>query len=99
MQLPFNEHTGPCFKLGRLSITPTAQAALDAVSMPTIALLARHVHGDWGELSEEDCLQNELAVLLKLRLLSSYTLPDGKKVWIVTEADRSATTIFLPGES
>ena len=93
-----HESTGPRFELGRLSITPSAQAALDATSVHGVALLARHVHGDWGDFGEEDRLQNELAVLLELRLLSSYRLPNGKKVWIITEADRSATTILLPGD-
>jgi hypothetical protein len=73
-------------------------AALEAAQIPEVLLLARHVHGDWGELSEEDRLQNELAVLLGLRLLSSYPLPTGGKVWVITEADRSATTILLPDD-
>jgi hypothetical protein len=63
--------------------------------VPDILLLARHIHGDWGDLNGRDCLQNELAVLLDLRILSRYVLPTGSIIWIVTEADRSATTIFL----
>jgi len=90
------DSTGPRFPLGRLAITLAAQAALDAIDISRVLLLARHLHGDWGEINEHDRLQNELAVLLGLRVLSSYALPDGKKVWIITEADRSATTILLP---
>jgi hypothetical protein len=92
------DSTGPRFPLGRLAITPAAQAALDAADKSGVLLLARHLHGDWGDLTEEDRLQNELALLLGLRVLSSYALPDGKKVWIITEADRLATTILLPDD-
>lgn len=59
--------------------------------------LARHIHGDRGELSVDDIAANELAVLTGKRLLSSYDLPDERsKVWIITEADRSVITILLP---
>jgi hypothetical protein len=64
-----------------------------------IRLLARHIHGDWGDLPVEDQVENELALLTGKRLLSSYTLPGGEsKVWIITEADRSVTTILLPDD-
>lgn len=92
------ESTGPRFELGRITITPAASAALEATEIPDILLLARHVHGDWGNVSEPDRLQNELAVLLGMRVLSSYALPNDKKVWVITEADRSATTILLPDD-
>ena len=89
---------GPRFPIGKPVITLAAQATLEAAGMPGILLLARHLHGDWGDLSKEDQLQNELALLLGMRLLSSYALPDGGKVWIITEADRSVTTILLPDD-
>ncbi|CAJ7708417.1 plasmid related protein [Burkholderia pseudomallei] len=90
---------GPRFPMGRPVITPAAQAALDAAGMEGVLLLARHIHGDWGDLSAEDLASNELALLTGKRLLSSYGLPDKRtKVWIVTEADRSVTTILLPEE-
>lgn len=89
---------GLLFPMGRPAITPSAEAALNAVGIHPIKLLARHIHGDWGNLSVEDLAANELALLTGKRLLSSYTLPDGEKVWIITEADRSATTILLPDE-
>lgn len=88
---------GPRFPIGRPVITPAAQATLDAAGISGVLLLARHIHGDWGDLSVEDATANELALLIGKRLLSSYNLPDGKsKVWIITEADRSVTTILLP---
>jgi len=86
------------FPIGKPVITPAAQAALDAADISAVLLLARHVNGDWGDLSVEDLAANELAVLTGKRLLSSYTMPGGGKVWIVTEADRSTTTILLPDE-
>ncbi|PXW26433.1 SH3 domain-containing protein [Paraburkholderia caballeronis] len=89
---------GPRFPMGRPVITPGAQAALDAVGLSAVVLLARHIHGDWGDLSPEDLAANELALLTGKRLLSSYALPDGKKIWLITEADRSTTTILLPSE-
>ena len=86
------------FPIGKPVITPAAQAALDATGISAVLLLARHVNGDWGDLSVEDLAANELAVLTGKRLLSSYAVPGGGKVWIITEADRSATTILLPDE-
>lgn len=83
------------FNAGRPRVTPSAVAALELAKVPDILLLARHIHGDWGDLNGRDCLQNELAVLLDLRILSRYVLPTGSIIWIVTKADRSATTIFL----
>jgi hypothetical protein len=60
-------------------------------------LLARHATGDWGVLCAFDCRQNEIALREDLRVLSSY--PVGREcVWIITEADRSVTTILLPEE-
>jgi len=89
---------GPRFPMGRPAITPAAEAALNAVGIHPIRLLARHIHGDWGDLSVEDLAANELALRTGRRLLSSYTLPGVGNVWIITEADRSATTILLPDD-
>lgn len=89
---------GPRFPMGRPAITPGAEGALEAAGIPAIVLLARHIHGDWGSLSVEDQTANELALLTGRRLLSSYDLPSGRKVWIITEADRSGTTILLPDD-
>ncbi|KIX33659.1 hypothetical protein SY87_33235 [Burkholderia pseudomallei] len=89
----------PRFSMGRPVITPAAQAALNEARIEGVLLLARHIHGDWGDLSTEDLASNELALLTGKRLLSSYSLADGRsKVWIITEADRSVTTILLPEE-
>jgi hypothetical protein len=88
-------HTSVRFKAGRPRVTRAAAAALEAAKVPDILVLARHIHGDWGDLGERDCLQNELAVLLEMRILSRYVLPTGPVICVMTEADRSATTILL----
>jgi hypothetical protein len=62
------------------------------------SFLARHASGDWGELDEHDRKANEHALEHGLRVLSVYTLSSGEKIWIITEADRSTTTILLPKE-
>lgn len=86
------------FPLGRIVATPGALEVLAAASVDSAALLARHAVGDWGELSEADWQENEFSLNNGFRLLSSYRLPDGTKVWLITEADRSATTLLLPSE-
>jgi len=60
-------------------------------------LLNRHSKGDWGEVSPEDAKENDLSVSQGFRVLSAYTVND-IKLWIITEADRSATTVLLPEE-
>lgn len=82
------------FELGTLLITPTAQATLDQADV--VEAIQRHAVGDWGELCEEDRLENELSLEEGLRLLSAYASRNGVKFWIITEADRSATTVLLP---
>jgi hypothetical protein len=84
--------------IGHPVITVAAKAALEAAGISPVLLLARHVRGDWGDLEPEDRLQNELGLLLGKRLLSSYVLPGQEKVWIITEADRSVTTVMLPSD-
>ena len=83
------------FRAGRTTVTPAAAAALEAAKVHDIFLLARHLHGDCGDLGERDCLQNKLAVLLELRIVSRYVLPTGSVIRVISEADRSTTTILL----
>lgn len=82
--------------LGRLAATPAALDALTATNTHPLTLLRRHATGDWGELCPEDQEANRLAVALGGRVLSAYTLADRVRIWIITEADRSATTLLLP---
>jgi hypothetical protein len=60
--------------------------------------LTRHANGDWGEIDEHDRKANEYALDHGLRVMSVYTLSSGERIWVVTEADRSSTTILLPEE-
>lgn len=60
--------------------------------------LKRHASGDWGGLDEQDKKENECSIDKYLRLFSSYDYADGRKIWIITEADRSVTTILFPDE-
>lgn len=86
----------PRFRMGQPVITPAAQSALEQAGISPTVLLGRHLRGDWGELDIADIASNELALLMHRRLLSSYVIPGGGKVLIITEADRALTTILLP---
>jgi hypothetical protein len=88
----------PRFPLGRLVATPAALAALVAANVSPYSLLARHGHQDWGDLDEHDRRENERALADGGRLLSSYRIKEGETVWILTEADRSATTVLTPDD-
>lgn len=89
----------PLFPLGRVVATPAALDAMQEAGVdPRRDLLARHVRGDWGDLDPSDRRQNERSLAEGDRLLSAYTLCDGKRVWVITEAGRSATTLLLPTE-
>jgi len=84
------------FRLGRLLSTP---GALELVSHSEIMrALGRHVSGDWGNVCPEDAEANEAAVNERARLLSAYSTDTGVRFWIITEADRSVTTVLLPEE-
>ncbi len=84
------------FALGQVVMTPGAAAAFAATDQHPFPFLARHQRGDWGEVSPEDATENDFSVAHGFRTLSAYTLRDGTRIWILTEADRSATTILLP---
>lgn len=86
------------FPLGETVMTPGALAALvDSATLPG-DLLLRHVAGDWGDVSDHDRKVNDEALRDGDRLLSSYKTKPGEKIWVITEADRSVTTVLLPDE-
>ncbi len=97
--------SAPLFPLGQAVATP---GALDASRYPgqLLELLARHVRGDWGCVDPEDAATNAEAVQEGLRILSAYPIDADRPctgfgencLWIITEADRSVTTILLPDE-
>lgn len=84
--------------LGRLVVTPGVRELLLNEGRALAACLERHRRDDWGELDAEDRQTNEAALLRELRVLSAYTLPSGIRFWIITEADRTRTTLLLPEE-
>jgi len=88
----------PLFPLGRLMATPGALAALTTSGESPARFLDRHAKGDWGEVCPEDGRLNDEAVGDGGRILSAYRTAKGVRIWIITEADRSATTVLLPDE-
>ncbi len=86
------------FELGQIVATPGALAALQKAGQEPADFLRRHVACDWGDLSNEDQNENDYSLENGFRLLSSYRTKADDKLWIITEADRSATTLLLPEE-
>ena len=86
------------FTLGQVVATPVALQALEAAGQTPQEFLSRHQHGDWGVVCKQDAQANDSALVHGERLLSAYLLKDGVKIWVITESDRSATTIILPDE-
>ena len=98
------------FQLGQVVATPGALDLLQQTGFSAAALLNLHVHGNWGDCCQKDAVQNELAVVRQRQLISIYRLVDDAKlaatprlkrtelptIWILTEADRSATIILRP---
>jgi len=85
---------GKKFKLGRMVITANAKETL--VPADVVTGVVRHACGDWGECCKDDVEENELSLREGFRLLSVYRDRNATKFWIITEADRSVTTVLLP---
>ncbi len=85
------------FELGQVVATPGALEVLDKQAVNASTLLERHQSGDWGAVPEDDAQQNLLSVTNGNRILSSYPVGEDR-IWIITEADRSSTTLLLPEE-
>ena len=86
------------FRHGQVVATPGALQALQENNDTPLPYLLRHAQGDWGEVDADDWKENDFSLTNGYRLLSAYMLTDGTRIWIITEADRSATTILLPSE-
>ena len=92
------------FDLGPVVSTPGALEALEKNGSDGLEYLARHARGDWGELCDDDKAANDDALKTGARILSAYVLPDGTKLWIITDAEideqhhRQATTFLLPSD-
>lgn len=89
-------HRAHRFALG--SVYVTRRVSEELANEEIQAVLERHASGDWGLVDDEDREANEQALVNGLRLLSSYVTASGLKLWVITEADRSATTILFPSE-
>jgi len=92
------QSTKALFPLGQIVATPGALAALTRAKQAPHDFLIRHRTSDWGELGHEDKAENEYGLQHGFRILSSYTTATGEKLWVITEADRSVTTLLLPEE-
>ena len=87
------------FPLGQIVATPGALDLLSRHSLSAFAFLVRHATGDWGCVCPEDALENERAVKNGCRILSAYEIAGGEhRIWVVSEYDRSVTTLLLPSE-
>jgi len=93
----------PKFKLGQVVATPGALESLQKARQAPQALLDRHINGDWGDLSGDDKSLNDEALVDGSRIMSAYTLSNGEKLWVITEAadddgNRICSTILRPDE-
>lgn len=86
------------FELGQLVVTPGAVESLKQDKRHPLQLISRHVVGDWGTLPEEDVAENAFSLKNGYRLFSSYTFESGNKYYVITEWDRSVTTVLLPSD-
>jgi hypothetical protein len=84
------------FPLGRVMMT---RGVADTIALDDVFdALVRHMSGNWGEVCEDDRRENGYSLKVGFRLLSVYRTTDGTRLWVITEADRSATTVLLPSE-
>lgn len=88
----------PLFSLGDLYMTPGARGVLIESSQSPMVFLQRHIIGDWGDLCDEDKHLNDESVQIGSRIFSAYIAKNRAKLWIITEADRTSTTILTPDE-
>lgn len=86
------------FDFGAIAITDGAAALLHEAGIDLAPYFRRHATGDWGDLDAEDIATNNRHVRENGRVMSQYDLPGGQRIWIITEADRSVTTVLLPEE-
>lgn len=88
----------PLFALGQVLATPGALELLETHQLTALPFVLRHVSGDWGDICAEDRQSNADALQCGYRLMSVYVLSKAERLWIITEADRSSTTLLLPEE-
>ena len=88
----------PKFDLGQVVTTPGALDALTQHGVTPISLLSRHVSGDFGDIDQQDWQTNLAALRYGQRIVSAYTIAPDVVIWIISEGDRSVTTLLLPSE-
>lgn len=93
---PTNQNK-PLFPLGQIVSTPAVLEHFQQNDISPWYYLERHVTGDFGDLDEEDKAENRLSIAHGFRILSAYRIAS-ERVWIITEADRSVTTLLFPSE-
>lgn len=86
------------FPLGQVFLTIGAKEALEESNQIPNEFLVRHKSGDWGTVGKEDWKENDFSVKEGFRILSAYRTSGDVRLWVITEADRSSTTILLPSE-
>ena len=91
-----SKYANELFPMGRIMVTHGVQATIDATEL--LIAICRHAHGDWGDVSEQDRASNDMALSGGRRIASTFRSSDGTKFWVITECDRSYTTILLPNE-
>lgn len=91
-------HVPQLFRLGNLVATPTALTAIKESGQTPAHFVVRHARGDWGDLSETDKTENNLSIDRNLRIRSAYSTAKGNQIYLLTDGDRSATTILLAEE-
>ncbi len=91
-----NEQSPVLFPLGEVYLTIGAREALEESNQTPNEFLAKHQSGNYGDICKDDWEENELSVKEGFRILSSYKTSKDVKLWLIAEADRSATTLLLP---
>jgi hypothetical protein len=86
------------FPLGQTVITPSCLEEIHSSGSSPVVYLHKHQHGEWGDLGEADQAENWMSVREGYRILSAYVLPNGKRIYCITEWDRSVTTVLLCSE-
>lgn len=98
MILIHNSLPAPLFSSGKLTMTCGIAERVQQGVLNPLPYLRRHLTGDWGDICEDDRKQNALALKHNNRLLSVYRVTPFLTIWIITEGDRSVTTVLLPDE-
>ncbi|MFN2392292.1 MAG: hypothetical protein ABR566_10030 [Pyrinomonadaceae bacterium] len=86
------------FSLGQVLLTLGAREALEESNQTANEFLAKHQKGDWGIVCQDDKKENDFSVKEGFRILSAYRTARDVRLWVITEADRSSTTVLLPSE-